>query len=128
MFVASATNGRVYSSTEGAEWVRHDTVASAPLRSLIFANGRFTAVGNYETILESGYSSSAFLRVRPPVTVEGFEFSVGAEPGRVYLLQASSDLIHWTDLLSFSNAQELTVFLDTEASLLPMRFYRALAP
>jgi hypothetical protein len=53
---------------------------------------------------------------------------VGAEPGRVYLLQASSDLIHWTDLLSFSNAQELTVFLDTEASLLPMRFYRALAP
>jgi hypothetical protein len=128
MFVAAAANGRLYSSTDGVEWVRHETVTTSAIRNLKFANGTLMAVGDNQTILQSGYFPTAFLRVRLPFTSEGFEFSVSAEPGRVYLLQASIDLVHWVDLLTFTNSQELTVFLDTEAPFLPMRFYRVVAP
>jgi hypothetical protein len=127
-FIAAGVNGRLYSSADGNEWVRHETLAAATLRSLVFANGTLTVVGDNQTILESGYFPNAFLRVRPPFGSEGFQFSVSAEPGRPYLLQASSDLQHWTDLVSFSNLQELTVFLDGEAPFLRMRFYRVVAP
>jgi len=128
MFITASDKGRLFSSIDGREWVRHETVSANALRHLTFANGTLMAVGDNQTIVESGYFTSAFLRVRPPVTAEGFEFSVSAEPGRIYVLQGSTDLVAWTDLLTFSNSQELTVFLDTQAPFRPMRFYRVVSP
>ena len=60
--------------------------------------------------------------------VEGVELDIVGELGRLYRLQASSDLAHWLDLFSFSNSTTTTVYLDAHASDFRMRFYRVVSP
>ena len=46
--------------------------------------------------------------------------------GFTYRVQASGDLKIWKDLQSFTSIQTSVSVLDTNASLFPNRFYRAL--
>jgi hypothetical protein len=75
-------------------------------------------------------SPQQFFRLRsgPPsldVKVTGGVSTVtvtGAQ-GENHILQASSDLVHWTNL--HTNALPI-VYVDSAASQFPMRFYRAM--
>ena len=63
---------------------------------------------------------------RPTLTIEaaanGAELSFSTEPARVYHLQASPELVTWSDIL-VTNAVSSTVrFVDTNAE--SARFYR----
>jgi outer membrane protein assembly factor BamB len=50
------------------------------------------------------------------------------ETGRVYRVSASSDLVTWTGLGTFTSNTNLTQFLDFDAPNFPQRFYRLATP
>jgi hypothetical protein len=58
------------------------------------------------------------------------EFSalLGLVPNRTYRIEASTDFVNWTTLTNVSSATETIPFTDGEATNLPRRFYRAIAP
>ena len=64
------------------------------------------------------------LHARGLMGPEGFELSVEGESGRAYTVQASDDLENWDDVMSFTNEEETTLFLDPDAEWWLRRFYR----
>jgi len=50
------------------------------------------------------------------------------ETGRSYRVQASVDLLAWTDLSKFVSTNDITQFGDTAATNFPQRFYRVATP
>jgi hypothetical protein len=58
----------------------------------------------------------------------GFEFELNAEPGRQHRLEASADLVDWSEIFSFSNTQPETTYVDQESAVFPQRFYRVVTP
>ena len=50
------------------------------------------------------------------------------ETGRSYRVQASVDLLAWTDLSNFVSTNIITQFSDTAATNFPQRFYRVATP
>lgn len=56
--------------------------------------------------------------------VRGFQFTVTAEPGRSYLVQASSNLVDWDNLFSFTAAEAVSHLTDSAAASGALRFYR----
>jgi len=64
----------------------------------------------------------------PRLVNGGSEFLISGEKGRVYRLQAAPRLspADWADLRSVTNSAAVERFDDTNADILPHRFYRAL--
>lgn len=56
----------------------------------------------------------------------GFGFLVQADPDWNYVIQASSNLIHWTSLWTNRPATKRVYYVDPAATSLPHRFYRVL--
>jgi hypothetical protein len=125
LFVAVGENGFVATSPDGIVWTPRLSRCQNALRGVTYSHHHFLAVGNNETILQSGFLGAPILRARGPVTSEGFEFNIEGEYGRGYWLQGSDDLENWEDLMFFTNQQETTLFQDTTAGWWPRRFYRA---
>ena len=50
------------------------------------------------------------------------------EPGLVYEIQASTNLIDWGSLGAFTNATGQAQFSDPESAAFPYRFYRVVRP
>ena len=127
-FVAVGGNGQVASSSDGQFWTLHPSGCRNDLRMSVYANSRFWAVGNNETILQSGFAGPPVLKVRSLEGSGEFEFVVTGEEGAWYRLQASTDLADWEDLMTFRSEQETTLFLDEDTWLFPQRFYRVVTP
>ena len=127
-FVAVGANGFLATSTNGVLWTVRQTSCQSDLRSSIYADGHVTIVGNNETILQSGFMGPPLLRARGSLGSEGFELAVEGEVSRTYQVQGSDDMQTWEDLMLFTNEEEKTLFLDTDADWWGRRFYRVLAP
>ena len=54
-----------------------------------------------------------------------WRFIFEGDPGARYVIEASSDLEHWTSLREFTQETDLSFFRDIESSPYPCRFYRA---
>jgi hypothetical protein len=61
-----------------------------------------------------------------PATTGQFAFSVSGTAGPDYLIQASTNLINWTTLYATSSPALPFVWVDSQRTLFPRRFYRAL--
>jgi hypothetical protein len=66
--------------------------------------------------------------------VEAPHVQTGAQPGSLqiaggagqrYQIEASTDLLNWTDLVTLTNTSGTVQFLDSAAATFPQRFYRA---
>lgn len=76
----------------------------------------------------------------PPVTGRGgisafnvntngtFHLTVAADPGQAYRVQASSNLVNWSNLFTNSNAAGTFDFSDNAATNQARRFYRTVSP
>ena len=127
-FVAVGEKGYVATSTDGIVWTQHEDHCQNDLRGVAYQGSHFIAVGNNETILQSGFLGPPVLHARGPMGAEGFEMSIEGELGRTYQVQGSEDMQTWEDLMLFTNEQETTVFLDTDAAGWGCRFYRVTVP
>ena len=52
------------------------------------------------------------------------EINLSLQPDRTYVIQGTSDLVNWIDLLSVKSPTESLRFADPDAGLFPNRFYR----
>ncbi len=114
------------SSPDGIIWTKHRSGCETVLRSLTCAEGRVVAVGNNETILQSGFSGPPLLRLGRPVAPNGPRLRLEAELGSSWRLEASPDLREWTTIFSFTADEEITEHEDPD--LQPCRFYRVVSP
>ncbi len=56
------------------------------------------------------------------------DLTLTVETNRPYHLDASADLVNWSNLASFTSTNYLNHFLDSSATNLPQRFYRLATP
>jgi hypothetical protein len=65
----------------------------------------------------------------PTVLMDGsFEAQFSATPGQTYILQASTDLVHWTSLITNTPTSTPFTWIDPGAADEPTRFYRVVLP
>lgn len=117
-------------STNLIHWSPHTTfvcrdldhkIKLAPLPALPQAFFRLRTDTNAALPLLDLIKSSA-LATNPPL------LQITAPPGRRYLLQASTNLVHWTDITNYYGLSCTTVIADPTSPVLSIRFYRVLAP
>jgi hypothetical protein len=56
-----------------------------------------------------------------------FQFNFSGNPGQNYTLQASSDLVNWSSLMTTNSSNSSYTFTDPAATGMPRRFYRVWA-
>ena len=56
-----------------------------------------------------------------------FQFSFSGNPGQNYTLQASSDLVNWSSLITLNSSNSSYTITDPAAASMPRRFYRVWA-
>ena len=81
-------------STDGLNWSAPASGFSDALRTIVWNGNRFVAVGDYGAVYHSGDFNPTvptISKVAPDHGALGFQFS--AEPGRVYRVQSSTDLL-----------------------------------
>ena len=99
--------------------------------------------GNY-TVLVTNFvgattSSVATLTVTNPapslsvaggggMTPQGFVFQTALPPGVTYVVFASTNMVHWSPILTNVAAGSMTTVTDTEAVNFPSRFYKIMLP
>ncbi len=120
--------GMILASTNTVNWSRRASRTLENLHGVAGINGAFVTMGNRGTVLQSARLGRPILLVRNYYHEAGFELAIQGEAGPTYRLQASTDLRNWTDLLTFANSQETTVFRDETAIYFPCRFYRVVSP
>ncbi len=115
-------------------------IPNATDATLVLTNVQSTDAGGYKVVVTNSFGATtsivarltveplARLTVRDRRDNEGFELVVTGAIGRSYRIQASTDLNTWIDLFSFSNSEEKTLFLDSNAASFPSRFYRVVSP
>lgn len=121
LFLAVGNTDSIFSSPDGLHWTRHSSGVKPNLRGLCYADGRFTIVGNNETILQSALTL-AFLSARR--TSAGVELTLEGEPNQPYALQTSTDLKQWRHLLTLTNIAPAASFSEAGVTSTPQRFYR----
>jgi hypothetical protein len=120
-FVAAGAGGAVWHSSDGFEWSEHYSGCVNTLRQVVYAEGKFVAVGNNETVLQSAQAAPL---LRLFVASEGLRMEAQPVLGASHFLQGSNDLSVWTDLLQFVGLQDLISITNSLASVLPHSFYR----
>jgi hypothetical protein len=125
---AVGNRGTILSSTNLFTWVPpawtpRPTRTFENLHEIVYLDGKLVAIGNRGTVLQSDrfMTELEWPRYEPGV---GATLGVKGIPGRAYQLEASTDLLQWTNLFRFTNTVEETLFTDTNAVSLPLRFYR----
>jgi hypothetical protein len=138
-FVAVGDYGTIVTSTDGANWTgRNSGTGQDPvdLNGVAYGNGRFVAVGWDERVGASVILTSGTFPATPEVSLapgpapvwsaDGMSLALDGPVGSNYVIQASSDLVNWSPILSFNITNSPFYFSDTTATNAPARFYRAL--
>ena len=67
-----------------------------------------------------------FLNPINSFTNGSFPLAVSSVAGQSYVFQSSTDLVHWVNLSTNVAPSNMVFYLDTEATTVPSRFYRAI--
>ncbi len=119
--------------------IYNSEVLAAPTRSYSFTNLSlyWTNIGALrflyvDTLNNSYIVSFANVTSLAPITLKaiaaeagGFTFLLTGQVGRGYSVEFSTDLSHWTNLLTTNLPIATVTLTDTQAALTPYRFYRA---
>ncbi len=84
-------------------------------------------IGNRGTVLQSGRLLTEW---EPPsfVTGSGFQLPFKGVLNRRYEIQATTNLLHWNTITTFTNLTEHTNFTDPGALDFSQRYYRLVEP
>ncbi len=123
----NGTNQTIETSVNATNWIVQ-VQASAPegLYKVAYGNGTFITVGYNGTILQSGNTN---LQVIQPYFSEGlFVCSVTNGVGQRSIIQESTNLTTWVNVLTNNATSDLLPFQDTTAIHFQQRYYRAEVP
>jgi uncharacterized repeat protein (TIGR03806 family) len=131
--VRNGTLFSAYTSTDGVSWslVGSDNVS---MTSSIYAGLAVTA----HSTTNLNNSSFGNVQVGPATSGQpprwssvqfdgqsGVHLRIDGEAGRSYVIEASQDLVQWTNIATVQNITGSVSFTDTSATNLPQRYYRA---
>lgn len=124
LWVAVGHMAAIVTSPNGSDWTRRNPGIGTPLFAIAYGNGHWTAVGQNETILQSG----TFAYLAEPRFVNQFSWSLTGPLQQLYRIQASTNLLDWTDLTSVVATNSTILLNDPTAAGYRERFYRAVSP
>lgn len=93
-----------------------------------FTNIQSTVVLTNVMLGQVGVTQPFTLSVTPNTTNGAIVYQLNGESGFDYGLQASSNLLDWTQIAILENTNGSVTFFDEASTNYPMRFYRAVAP
>lgn len=130
-FVTRGGYGPTLVSTNGLDWVTNtvNLINQSTTYGIAFANGCFVSVGSGSgtpSICQSINVANPFLSLQS--STNKIALTASGEIGRPYRLQASPDLLTWSDLLRFTNMQATIQIFDTNNFSPSNKFYRAVSP
>jgi hypothetical protein len=114
----------IVTSQDGANWTRRNAGTGTPLNGIAFGNGHWTAVGQNETILQS----DPFVHLSGPRSAGQFYWTLTGPRQQAYRIQASTNLLDWTDVMSLVATNDTIQLSDPAAANHRERFYRAVSP
>ena len=117
----------IVTSTDGITWSNRFISRVVGLYGIGFGADTFLAVGYGGLILQSGDVGVPFLEGQNRIG-EGFELTMTGEIGRNYRVQASTNFSAWMDLLHVTPTQAVTKIIDSTATNIAQRVYRAVSP
>jgi hypothetical protein len=129
VFGAMGDGGLILTSSDGILWTPRSSGSSSDLYAFAGNDSSFIAVGEAGAVLQTD-DTRPRLSGGVDVSSGGPALSVTGGLPHSYRLQASDRLpaTNWLDLLTFSNTQSATTFVDTMATNLSRRFYRVVSP
>jgi hypothetical protein len=111
------------SSADGVEWRKENVSGLPAFYDLGFGRGTFVAMGDLKTY----QTDVMYPRFGPMVSLSprGFEGEILSDVGGKSVLQASTNLADWSDLMQITNTTASVPFLDPGATNpVPRRYYR----
>jgi hypothetical protein len=115
-----------FDPTNNFPWIERPSRTFENLHQVAYLDGKLVAIGNRGTILQSG-RFVAQLGV-PTLGGGGAQIPFKGVLKQGYRLEASTDLMSWTNLFSFTNTTDQLLLQDTNAAQHSRRFYRAVGP
>ncbi|MGH7942153.1 MAG: hypothetical protein ACREFR_13890, partial [Limisphaerales bacterium] len=105
--------------------------ALAAIGNNLYAGGVFTTAGSKPSSFIAHWNDQLdyyptphpFLSRGTWLPGDGFQFRLGGTSGESYILEGSTNFVHWTPL--FTNSATLYDFTDPNALIYPHRFYRS---
>ncbi len=127
MAALATANGIYLSATPGATWTDISGNAIPKLfTDLAWVGNDLYAATYGEGVILLANAGLPFLSVgSPPLTPNGFSLSLHGLIGAHYAIQASTDLILWQTITSFTSTNSLVNFSDPAITSYNHRFYRA---
>jgi hypothetical protein len=127
MFVA--VGNEIVTSSDGIHWTNRPAVFNATLVASAFGNGYYVAVGAGAIVISPTDESTRPFLSAPAVSSNGaFQFTISGNIEQSIGVQASSNLIDWVTIMTVPAVSQPSSLLDTSATNLPYRFYRAIIP
>jgi hypothetical protein len=112
----------IVTSSDGVNWTRHGDFYQA-LHGIDFGNGRFTIVGDWGAILQSGPIINLMINQQPATGL--LSLSLQGPIGLNYTIQATSDLSTWLDVTRITGSPSGKIVSDGLQPAEGRRFYRA---
>jgi hypothetical protein len=127
LWIVVGNNGQISTSPNRVIWTRRASRTFENHHQVALLGGQLLVIGNRGTILQSGRFVT---ELEAPVFMPGvgFRFPFKGVLNQPYQVQASTNLLDWTNLLTFTNTLPGDVFIDTDALQFPQRFYRLVEP
>jgi uncharacterized repeat protein (TIGR03806 family) len=131
--VRSGTNFNGYGSIDGVTWTLVGS-GSIPMTTVIYAGLALTAhtTAALNNCTFDSVRLGAAVTGQPPrwSSVQfdrqtGIHLEMDGELGANYAVEASDDLVHWTNLGTLQNLNGSVSFTDSDATNFPQRYYRA---
>lgn len=120
-------DGAIFTSMDLVSWTRRASHTFENLHGVAYLDGKLIVIGNRGTVLQSWRFVAEF---EPPAFAlgTGLQLPFKGVLNRAYRLQATTNLVNWIDLATFTNQVERSVFTDADALQYDRRFYRLVQP
>src|SRR6185369_12967463 len=127
MFVA--VGNEIVTSSDGIHWTNRPAVFNDTLVASAFGNGYYVAVGGGAIVISPTDESTRPFLSAPAVSSKGaFQFTISGNIEQPIGIQASHNLMDWVTIMTVPAVSQPSSLLDTSATNLPYRFYRAIIP
>jgi hypothetical protein len=123
---ASGNKTVIDTSPDGTNWTIRVAEAGPGFYRAAYGAGTFVAVGNSGAILKSGDTTLSL--IQPELTGGSFVCKVTNGVGQESIVQASTNLTAWVNILTNISTAASLQFQDATATNFPLRFYRAVVP
>jgi len=128
LFVAVGPGG-IFTSMDGRTWTKRTTIPGTILRSVLFAQNSFFAVGDAGVVLQSGSLAGTLqLFARRETVPTDLELEVRKLSGATVRIQTSTNLQTWSDWQTVTDPGPNVILSDPAGTHQMRKFYRGVSP